>query len=181
MTQTSIPRPEFPRPQFFRGEERWLNLNGTWEYAITSAVSDVPTKSDGTILVPFGVETPLSGVRRKVLPEDQIWYRRTFNVHPQRGYRTILNFECVDFRAHVFVNGQEATDVPHEGGNVPFSVDVTPFVKDGEKLAWGNKDRGGIYLEYNVDFGTKQYAIRDTLVSRSREVVMETYSPVFKK
>ena len=55
------------------------------------------------------------------------------------------------------------------------------FVKDGEKLAWGNKDRDGIYLEYNVDFGTKQYAIRDTLVSRSREVVMETYSPVFKK
>ena len=55
------------------------------------------------------------------------------------------------------------------------------FVKDGEKLAWGNKDRDGIYLDYNVDFGAKQYAIRDTLVSRSREVVMETYSPVFKK
>ena len=55
------------------------------------------------------------------------------------------------------------------------------FVKDGEKLAWGNKDRDGIYLEYNVDFGTKQYAIRDTLVSRSREVVMETFAPTFKK
>lgn len=55
------------------------------------------------------------------------------------------------------------------------------YVKDGEKMAWGNKDRDGIYLEYNVDFGTKQYQIRDTLVSRSREVVMETFSPVFKK
>ena len=55
------------------------------------------------------------------------------------------------------------------------------FVKDGEKMAWGNKDRDGIYLEYNVDFGTKQYAIRDTLVSRSREVVMETFAPTFKK
>ncbi len=55
------------------------------------------------------------------------------------------------------------------------------YIKDGEKMAWGNKDRDGIYLEYNVDFGPKQYAIRDTLVSRSREVIMETYSPTFKK
>lgn len=55
------------------------------------------------------------------------------------------------------------------------------FIKDGEKLAWGNKDRDGIYLEYEVDFGAKQYAITDTLVSRSREVVLETFSPTFKK
>ena len=55
------------------------------------------------------------------------------------------------------------------------------YVKDGEKMAWGNKDRDGIYLEYNVDFGPKQYAIRDTLVSRSREVTIETFSPTFKK
>ncbi len=55
------------------------------------------------------------------------------------------------------------------------------YVKDGEKLAWGNKDRDGIYLEYNVDFGGKEYAIRDTLVSRSREVILETFSPTFKK
>ena len=121
---------EYPRPQLVRGE--WASLNGKWEYAITSAVSDVPTKYDGTILVPFAVESPLSGVRRKVTPEDQIWYRRTFTVRPKKGFRTILNFERVDFRAHVFVNGYEASDVPHEGGNVPFSVDATPFVKDGE-------------------------------------------------
>ena len=55
------------------------------------------------------------------------------------------------------------------------------YVKDGEKMAWGNKDRDGIYLEYNVDFGPKQYAIRDTLVSRSREMIIETFSPTFKK
>ena len=133
---------EYPRPQLVRAD--WTCLNGTWEYAITSAVSDLPTKYDGTILVPFGVETPLSGVRRKVLPEDQIWYRRTFTVHPRKGFRTILNFERVDFRAHVFVNGQEATDVPHEGGNAPFSVDVTPYVKDGANelklLVWDPTD-----------------------------------------
>lgn len=55
------------------------------------------------------------------------------------------------------------------------------FVKDGEKKAWGNKDRDAIYLEYDVDFGTKQYHTRDTLVSRSREIVLETYSPTYKK
>ena len=55
------------------------------------------------------------------------------------------------------------------------------YVAGGEKLAWGNKDRDGIYLDYSVDFGGKQYAIKDTLVSRSREVVAETFSPTFKK
>lgn len=55
------------------------------------------------------------------------------------------------------------------------------FVKDGEKLAWGNKDRDGIYLDYSVDFGSKQYAIRDTLVSRSREITIEEFSPTLKK
>ena len=133
---------EYPRPQLVR--EDWQSLNGMWEYAIGSAAADEPAEYDGRILVPFGVETPLSDVRRKVTPEDQIWYRRTFTVHPKKGFRTVLNFERVDFRAHVFVNGQEATDVPHEGGNVPFGVDATPFVKDGENelklLVWDPTD-----------------------------------------
>ena len=133
---------EYPRPQLVRGG--WTSLNGTWEYAIASAAADEPAKYDGTILVPFGVETPLSGVRRKVTPEDQIWYRRKFTVHPKPGFRTIINFERVDFRAHVFVNGEEVTDVPHEGGNVPFSVDATPFAKDGDNelkvLVWDPTD-----------------------------------------
>ena len=55
------------------------------------------------------------------------------------------------------------------------------FVKDGEKLAWGNKDRDGIYLEYKVNFGEKVYAVKDTLVARSREVKLETFSPTYNK
>ena len=157
---------EYPRPQLVRGG--WASLNGTWEYAIASAAADEPAKYDGTILVPFGVETPLSGVRRKVLPEDQIWYRRTFNVHPKKGFRTILNFERVDFRAHVFVNGQEATDVPHEGGNVPFCVDVTPYVKDGanELTLAPNYD----YIIVNDDLETAAGELLD-IIAASRAAV----------
>ena len=55
------------------------------------------------------------------------------------------------------------------------------FVKDGEKLAWGNKDRDGLYLVYTVDFGEKKYAIKDTLVARSREIKLETYTPTYKE
>ena len=55
------------------------------------------------------------------------------------------------------------------------------YVKDGEKLAWGNKDRDGIYLDYTVNFGEKQFAVRDTLVSRSREIKIETYVPTYKE
>lgn len=55
------------------------------------------------------------------------------------------------------------------------------YVKDGEKLAWGNKDRDGIYLDYTIDFGEKQYAVKDTLVSRSREIKLETYVPTYKE
>ncbi|MBR2839249.1 MAG: hypothetical protein IKE55_10725 [Kiritimatiellae bacterium] len=175
---------EYPRPQLVRGG--WSSLNGKWEYAIASAASDEPAKYDGTILVPFGVETPLSGVRRKVLPEDQIWYRRTFNVHPQRGFRTILNFERVDFRAHVFVNGQEATDVPHEGGNVPFNVDVTPFVKDGENelklLVWDPTDAhlGGTGKQTLVQRTCFFYTTSGICGSVWMETVPETYLADYK-
>lgn len=55
------------------------------------------------------------------------------------------------------------------------------YVKDGEKKAWANKDRDAIYLDYQVDFGSKQYAIKDTLVARSREIAVEQFSPTLKK
>ncbi len=133
---------EYPRPQLVRAE--WTCLNGNWDYAVTSVTGDEPRVWDGKILVPYPIESLLSGVRRRVTPNDQIWYRRTFTLNPQRGFRTILNFERVDFRASVFVNGVEAMDVPHEGGNVPFSCDITEFVRAGENelkvLVWDPTD-----------------------------------------
>ena len=123
---------EYPRPQMVRSG--WTNLNGFWDYQITSNACNAakPTViASGRILVPFCFESPLSGVGRLVQPNEKMVYSRTVEAHPRRGFRTLLNFEAVDWRTQVFVNGTEATDVPHEGGNLPFSVDITDFLKDG--------------------------------------------------
>jgi beta-galactosidase/beta-glucuronidase len=130
---------EYPRPQMVRGN--WTNLNGLWDYAITSNVEHrAVTVATGKILVPFAFESPLSGVGRLIAPHEKMVYTRQIDVHPKKGMRTLLNFEAVDWRASVYVNGVEAMDVPHEGGNLPFTVDITPFVREGSNelkvVAW---------------------------------------------
>ena len=123
---------EYPRPQMAR--DAWQSLNGLWEYAIIPADADKPSAFDGEILVPFSPESALSGVGRKVTEKDQIWYRRTVDLDGEHPMRTLLHFESVDFRAQVFVNGEEATDVPHAGAAAPFTLDITPFARPGENL-----------------------------------------------
>ncbi|WP_404337551.1 glycoside hydrolase family 2 protein [Sphingomonas sp. MMS12-HWE2-04] len=119
----------YPRPQFQR--EAWQNLNGLWDYAIVKASQPQPTQMDGKILVPFAVESKLSGVARKVLPDDRIWYRRHFTVPAGwAGQRIRLNFGAVDYAATVFVNG-----VPvgaHKGGSDAFSFDITDPLRAGD-------------------------------------------------
>src|SRR5262245_58263418 len=87
---------EYPRPQLVRKD--WQNLNGLWDYAITVKGAAKPEKWDGQILVPFCVESALSGVGKTVSPEQNLWYRRTvdFPVAWKRQ-RTILRFEAVDW------------------------------------------------------------------------------------
>ena len=117
---------EYPRPQMQRKE--WINLNGRWDYAISSAKqSDVPTKWDGKILVPFCLESRLSGVQKMLQQEQTLWYRRTFDLKPSGS--TLLNFEAVDYHCRVFVNGQKVGE--HQGGNTPFSLDITSAVIPG--------------------------------------------------
>ena len=120
---------EYPRPQMVR--EKWTNLNGLWQYAVTKDAPKAPKSWDGEILVPFPIESSLSGVGRLLAPGETLWYRRTFAADVKPGERLILNFEECDFRTMVFVNGVEA-GVPHEGGQMPFSYDVTDLVKAGE-------------------------------------------------
>lgn len=119
--------PDYPRPQMVRKD--WLNLNGVWELATPSA--DVPVKPglklDGSILVPFPVESALSGVMKQT---DRLVYRRTFKVPEQwKGRRVLLHFGAVDWEATVYVNGKELGT--HRGGFDGFSFDITDALKPG--------------------------------------------------
>lgn len=119
---------EYPRPQMVR--DAWTNLNGLWQYAVTKDAPGIPAKWDGEILVPFVIESSLSGVGRLLEPSETLWYRRSFNAAAKPGERVLLHFEQADFRAQVFVNRVEV-GVPHEGGQMPFTFDVTDYVKPG--------------------------------------------------
>ena len=125
---------EYPRPQMVRSN--WTNLNGEWDYAITSVTNTPgrPERWDGKILVPFPLESTLSGVGKLLAPDQFLWYTRKIKVEKKGGggERILLHFGAVDFRTMVFIGHQEVTDVPHEGGQNPFTLDITDYVVDGE-------------------------------------------------
>ncbi len=135
--------PEYPRPQMVRPE--WTNLNGLWQYAIQSKDATKPAKWDGEILVPFAVESALSGVMKSVQPDERLWYRRSFDVPAlAEGSRLLLHFGAVDWQCTVWINGNEVGE--HVGGYDPFSLDVTDQLKDGENelvlSVWDPTDQG---------------------------------------
>lgn len=117
--------PEYPRPQLVR--DQWLNLNGLWDYAVTKRDADQPTSYDGQILVPYPIESYLSGVQKRIYAK-RLWYHRTFTVPADwSGQRIILNFGAVDWDTTVYVNGKEVGT--HQGGYDAFSYDVTDALK----------------------------------------------------
>ena len=120
---------EYPRPSLSRTE--WQNLNGYWDYAILPKGSQKPSSFDGKILVPFPVESQLSGVQKMVGEKNELWYNRNFNIPSKwSGKRIMLNFGAVDWKADVWVNGVNVGS--HEGGYTPFSFDITDALKKGE-------------------------------------------------
>ena len=129
----SIPRPEYPRPQFERTQ--WLNLNGTWQFDFDDANKGLAERwfdqhaFSQSIEVPFVFQSKLSGIGTNDI-HDVVWYRREFSVPAEwSGQHIRLNFEAVDYRATVWVNGVFA--VFHEGGHTPFSADITALLKNG--------------------------------------------------
>ncbi|MBQ3109334.1 MAG: glycoside hydrolase family 2, partial [Clostridia bacterium] len=129
----TAPLPEYPRPQLVR--ESYWNLNGVWEYAIgkKTVMASCPDQMDGEILVPFSPETSLSGVGCQLQPDEAMWYRRTFTL--PEGFlkdRLILHFGAVDQHSEVYVNGQLAGE--STSGYLPFSMDITELLRDGENL-----------------------------------------------
>lgn len=118
---------EYPRPQMVR--KSWLNLNGLWDYAIIHKSQPQPEVFDGQILVPFPIESALSGVMKTVGEENRLWYRRTFRIpRTWEGRNVLLHFGAVDFDATVWINGKKAG--AHRGGYDPFAFDITDALKD---------------------------------------------------
>nr|WP_237688435.1 sugar-binding domain-containing protein [Arthrobacter jiangjiafuii] len=122
---------EYPRPQLVR--DSYLNLNGYWQYTITSArreLAPAEDEWDGRILVPFSPEAPLSGVNRQLQPQQVLWYRRTLRLPAGfAGERVLLHFGAVDQSCTVTVNGIDVGG--HDGGYLPFSLDVTAALRSG--------------------------------------------------
>jgi hypothetical protein len=119
---------EYPRPQMVRAT--WTNLNGLWDYAITGTGASQPATWEGQILVPYPIESALSGVKKSLLPSQNLWYKRSFTKPVLKaGEKVKLNFGAVDYEATVFVNGTQVGK--HEGGYTEFSFDITASLKDG--------------------------------------------------
>ncbi len=124
-----MPLPEYPRPQLVRPQ--WTNLNGLWDYAITELAAPQPAQFAAQILVPYPIESSLSGVKKRLLPTQRLWYHRKFTVPDLvGGKRLLLQFGAVDWEAKVFVNGKLVGE--HRGGYDAFSFDITDALKPGE-------------------------------------------------
>lgn len=139
------PLPDYPRPQLVRSQN-WKNLNGLWSYAITPKDQKDPVNYQGSILVPFAVESALSGVAKTVGKDSVLWYKNTITIPAaMKGQEVLLHFGAVDWQAEIFVNGKSAGQ--HQGGFDPFTFNITSLLKKGgtqeiKVRVWDPTDEG---------------------------------------
>lgn len=125
----AAPLPEYPRPQMVRAE--WQNLNGLWNYAVAPVEAET-FEPDGKILVPFAIESSLSGVGRSVGRENALWYEREFTIPSRwKGKEIILHFGAVDWLSELWINGNKVGE--HKGGFTPFEYNITPYLRKSGK------------------------------------------------
>lgn len=142
----TAPWPEHPRPQFQR--EAWTSLNGQWEFGVFNRDQDQPpTEWTEKILIPYPVESRLSGVHKSVEPMNILWYRRLVELpKPANDGRVLLHFEAIDWASAIFLDGEKL--VEHYGGYDPFSIEIPARYLDGKSheltvKAWDPTDSGG--------------------------------------
>jgi beta-galactosidase/beta-glucuronidase len=123
----------------------WKNLNGLWDYAITPKTDINPKAFMGKILVPFAVESALSGVKKSVGSDSVLWYRTTFTLpSTMKGKNILLHFEAVDWESDIYINGIKVGT--HQGGYDPFYFDITSYLKGSQQQlelrVWDPVDKG---------------------------------------
>ncbi len=124
-----LPLPEYPRPQFERA--CWQNLNGEFDYFISSRGEKWISDYSGKITVPFAVESALSGVEKPLKPSDRLWYQKKFTLDDSlKGKNVLLHFGAVDWQCKVYINKELVGT--HTGGYCAFSFDITEYLTDGE-------------------------------------------------
>ena len=124
------PLPEYPRPQMVRSE--WKNLNGLWDYSIAPLSAAKPVSYQGKILVPFAIESALSGVKKTVGKDSLLWYRTSFVLPAtMKGKNILLHFGAVDWKSDIYIDGTKIGI--HQGGYDPFTFDITSYIKKGNQ------------------------------------------------